>query len=118
MAILTALREGPSALRGRPRHGRSTPRERLAQDPGALRRQLSPAVSHPTEEAVHTRNPAPARYMRSPTLAGPIAAALLLALLAACGDDPASPGKHEVTPTDVDVTFCPGLEPAWVAFQD
>jgi hypothetical protein len=43
----------------------------------------------------------------------------LLPALPACHDDtPAPTGPHGGPTTEVDVTFCRGLEPAWVAFQD
>ena len=47
---------------------------------------------------------------------------IALALLSACGDDPPAPTSPvdppADPPADVDVAFCRGLEPAWVAFQD
>jgi hypothetical protein len=44
--------------------------------------------------------------------------ALALAALAACGDDAPAPTGPGDTPSTVDVAFCDGLTPEWVAFQD
>lgn len=43
---------------------------------------------------------------------------IALSLLAACHDDPAAPTKDPPPPAVAQVTFCAGLEPHWLAFQD
>ena len=47
--------------------------------------------------------------------------ACVLVLLAACGDSTSAPprdGGPAVSPQVVDVSFCSGAQPSWVAFQD
>lgn len=47
--------------------------------------------------------------------------ALLVSLVSACSSDapaPTEPGGPPPTPSAVDVAYCRGAEPAWVAFQD
>ena len=54
------------------------------------------------------------------------ALALAISLLGACSDDtnnPAAPPsppapEPDPTPTSVEIAFCNGAEPQWVAFQD
>ena len=56
---------------------------------------------------------------QSPTMRWRLACTMALALLCACSDGATAPtAPPGGTTTDVDVSFCSGQEPAWVAFQD